>query len=233
MFRPWELTRSRVAFNSDVNIVWDGNSLVFGKGSTGGQTLPVQTAALAPVVGSGATTSAFATSGHNWSDMEAGAAQVDGAWVAGKINILIFWEHINSIFVGGLTAEQSIEQMRQYITNRRALHPWIVMTLTCLPAEGYGTAWTQATRNAVNAKLDAVNATMRADRAVLGIDSLIDVRKQGSVFNINSYTTADFDSTGAVWLESAGTRLHLNNAGYGLIAAMVSDGLKNLRKRAA
>lgn len=227
--RPWDLMRQKLNMNSDVNIVWDGNSLVYGKGSSGGQTLPVQTSALAPVAGSGAATSSFATNGHKWSDMDAGATQVDGAWVAGKTNILIFWEHINSIWVGGLTPDQSIEQMRQYIANRRALNPWIVLTLTCLPVEGYEATWSQLTRDAVNAKLDAVNAAMRSSRALMGLDALVDVRKQGSIFNISSYTTAEFDSTGAVWMEPSGTRLHLNNTGYGLIAGMVADALFSVR----
>lgn len=230
MFGRGMAGRPRLTFDSNVNVVWDGNSLVYGKGSTGGQTLPVQTAGKAPMSGSGASSSAYAANGHKWSDMEAGASQVDTAWASGKTNVLIFWEHINSIWVGGLTAAQSIEQMRQYIANRRAAHPWIVVTLTCLPAEGYDTEWTQATRDAVNASLDAVNATLRADRTALGIDALIDVRRPGSVFNISSYTAADFNSTGAVWMETVGTRLHLNNTGYGLVADMVAEALGGLRR---
>src|SRR5687767_5411373 len=38
----------------DVKVVWDGNSLVRGHGATDGLTLPVQVAALPPLVGTGA-----------------------------------------------------------------------------------------------------------------------------------------------------------------------------------
>lgn len=221
-----------VRYSPQVNIVYEGNSLMAGLGATGGQTLPVQMANAAPLTGAGTVSTNLAVSGSTWSDMTTRAGGVDAAWAAGKTNILVLWEHLNSICAGGLTAAQSASAMATYIAARRAVHPWIVVSLTMLPCEGYsGVMTNQTLRDQYNSIMTACDNLIRANPTAYGVDALVDVRQAGSVFAIPAYLPANFDATGAIWNEAAGSRVHLNNAGYGLVAPMVNAVLTKLRRR--
>lgn len=219
-------------YSPQVNIVWEGNSLVSGVGSTGGQTLPLQSSSNAPIANTGTGITNLSVSGSTWAAMEARASGVNAAWVNGKTNILVLWEHVNSICAGGLTAQQSANAMRDYIAARRAVHPWIVVGLTMIPCEGYiGVMTTQALRDQYNSIMTTCDNLVRADPAAYGLDALVDVRQTGSVFAIPAFLPANFDATGAIWSEAAGSRVHLNNAGYGLVAQMVNAALTKRRLR--
>ena len=224
-------TRSarRLRWDSSVNVVWDGNSLVYGVGATGGQTLPVQVAALAPMAGSGATVTNCGISGQRWSAMTGGATDVDGAWQAGKTNVLICWETTNSACNSpGLSAAQIIADITAYIAARRAVHPWVIVGLTTIPRETSGLMTSQSERERLNGIMSDVDAAMKAGQ--LDFDAVVDVRQAGSVFAFGGYTTADFDASGWIWAELSPNRVHLLNAGYAHIADYVATTLQLLPK---
>lgn len=222
-------TRSarRLRWDSSVNVVWDGNSLVYGVGATGGQTLPVQVAALAPMAGSGAAVTNCGISGQRWSAMTSGAVDVDGAWQSGKTNVLICWETTNSACnTPGLSAAQIISDITTYIAARRSAHPWVIVGLTTIPRETSGLMTSQAERERLNGIMSEVDAAMKAGQ--LDFDAVVDVRQPGSAFAFSGYTTADFDGSGWIWAELSPNRVHLLNAGYAIIAGYVADALKRI-----
>lgn len=213
-------------FSSSVNVVWDGNSLVFGVGSSGGQKLPTQVAALAPMAGSGAAVFNAGVSGQTWANMISGASDVDGQWSAGKTNVLVLWETTNAVCNTSKTSAQVQSEIATYIAARRAAHPWVIVGLTTIPREAAGTITDQTTRTAQNLVMADVDSAMIA--GAMDFDRIVNVRQAGGPFNFAGYETIDFDSSGAVWNESSGGRIHLNNAGYAVVAGYTADVLRTL-----
>ena len=208
------------------NIVFDGNSLTAG---VGGGPYPGYVTSMAPLNGV-VTTTNCGINGQTTSAMM-GATDVDGAWVAGKTNVLVAWEGTNSIAGGGRTAAQAAQDMADYITARQAVHPWRVLLLTCLPRQdGAG----QAQTTALNASLDAYNTILRNTYRAMGARMLVDIRAASSQFNLADYQMATFETAAAGGLWAAGetgNHIHLSNAGYFQVAQKVADALKRLPAR--
>lgn len=224
------LTKSahHLRWDSSVRVVWDGNSLVYGVGATSGQTLPVQVSALAPMSGSGATYSNHGISGQTWSAMLS-AADIDGAWQAGKINVLVCWETTNTVCnTPGLSSAQTIDGIAAYIAARRAAHPWIIVGITTIPRETSGLMTSQSERERLNGIMVEVDSAMKSGQ--LDFDAVVDVRQPGSPFALAGYSTADFDGSGWIWAELSPNRVHLLNAGYAIVAGYVADALKRITR---
>lgn len=237
MFRLPKMGSRWLKFSASVNVVWDGNSLVYGQGASyvGGirNNAVTQTANRAPIAGSGATVTNLGVSGQTWAQMNSSASDVDAAWIDGKTNLLVLWETTNAVCSqsSSQTPAQCLSAIRTYVTNRRAARPWVIVCLTTIPRE-YGFAVNdQATRSAKNADLLAVDAALKANPAEYGLDRVIDLRRPGSPFAFSSFSSSDFDSAGAIWQEPAGTRVHLNNAGYAIVAEMVAEDLRWIPRR--
>ena len=224
-----QLGRPRVSFSSATNVVWHGNSLVAGVGSTGGQTLPVQVAALAPMAGSGASTVNGGVNGQDWGGMQSTAASVvDAAWVSGKINVLLLWETTNSVFGYLKTASQTQTLIADYVAARKAVHPWTVLHLTTIPRAGGGNVTDQTARDNLNAVMASVDTYVKANYRGMGIDAVCDVRQAGSPFAFANYLPATFDAIGSLWSEGTGAQIHLSNAGYAVVAGYVAEAMRRL-----
>lgn len=224
--------KPRLKFTSAVNLVFDGNSLFFGEGATASQfRVPDQVMALAPVAGSGATRtgSGNPVSGQTWRQMNGldggSTADVDGAWSAGKTNILIIWETTNSVYNGGRTGLQAAQDCADYIAARKALNPWKVVLLTTIPREQGSN---QTDRDAKNAQLAAADNFMRGNYRAMGADVLCDVRVAGSPFAFASYLPSDFTAAGDVWKAGESPRIHLNDSGYSVIAGLIGSSLRRV-----
>lgn len=218
------VSASRIRYTSDVKIVCDGNSLTEG---VGGSPYPTQLALLDPI-NSQCTIANVAVGGQTTGGMNTNATDVDGAWVSGKTNILITWEGTNSIY-SGATADAAITAMQTYITNRKAAHPWIVVVLTCLPRQ----ANSESLSGPLNASIDSYNTALRSNFRAIGASAIVDVRAPGSPFNISGYTDAEFAAlvaSSGLWA-SESPHVHLNAAGYLVVANMVAATLQRLRGR--
>lgn len=264
MMHPALAGSPRIKFNSTLNVVCDGNSLFAGQG--GGQNIPRVLAKTAPFSATthpisqsydatqlvnttnyvkwqtdkSVTVLNIAISGQTWRKMNGldgySAADVDGAWVAGKTNVLILWEGTNSIS-SGRTAAQAIQDATDYITARQAAvnaaYPgkrWIILVGTCLPRQNSGTDQTLV--DTLNATIDSYNALLRAQYKTMGAHGLFDVRQEGSPFNwympdgvTPDYRIATFEAnctgtsslwqgTDFGWPSEAGAHTHLNSNGY-------------------
>lgn len=138
----------RIKFDSGLNVVVDGNSLVAGQG--GGEDIskvlaksqPLATyTALTPnatALGTSPNTGRtnkwqtdkgiivtnFGINGQTWRQMNGldgySAADVDAAFVSSKTNVLVVWEGTNSITNMGRTPAQAIQDATDYIAARQA-----------------------------------------------------------------------------------------------------------------
>lgn len=70
---------------------------------------------------------------------------------------------------------------------------------------------------------------LRANYRALGIDALVDVRQLGSSFQLPDYTDASFAAL-PHWYEGS-FRVHLNDAGYAVVAQMVAPVMRRLPLR--
>lgn len=236
---------ARLKFDASVNIVCDGNSLTAGVGGypwpNGLKTRTGFTTCTITGLGvSGQTTRQM-----NGLDGQP-SSDVDGAFVAGKTNVLVAWEGTNSICNVNRTAAQAAQDMADYIAARQAYvaanrpgeRPWIVLIGTCLPRQ---TALGQAQTTAQNADpllgLDAYNALLRANYRSMGAKGLFDVRQAGSPFNIADYNYATFEAlatSSGLWstTDAANDHIHLRGAGYDvLIDQFIAPALKRLPAR--
>ena len=202
--------------------VFDGNSLVEGYGSSAGQTMEVQLAALAPISG-GLVVANTGVGGQTTAAMDARASTaVDPLFDPNKNAVLGAWEGTNSICNSpAVTGLQAAADMAAYIANRKIATPKLrVVLLTTIPR--YFMQGTTVLNG--NAELLAYNAYLLANYKAMGADAIVDVR-QDPVFvypagasTMPSYMTP-FSSDG---------HTHLNNAGLGKIAAMVAPVLRRL-----
>jgi len=210
-----------VAWNSNVNMVVDGNSFINpSEGSTGGQTLSNQLQALPPFAGSGATATTLGHSGFSWSQLDGAASTVDAAFVPGKINILVVGETTNTVFNTGADAATTITQTKAYVANRLAAHPWDrIVLFGTIPRQSGGSVAAQ------NAILTAVDADMKNNTSAYGAYHFVDVRA-GTIYAFPDYTDASFTAARAYYYDTP--MIHPTNAGYGILAKALSDYLRTM-----
>lgn len=219
---------SRIHYDaSTVNIMFEGNSLVQGYGSTGGQTTPAQMSALPPLNGIPVTN--FGVGGSTYkanNSMTARAGAVDAAYVPGKKNILFLWEGTNTIWNDDTLSGAAVaQQAGEYNLARKAAHPDLkIITLTTIPRYYTSGPYGADLVRANNVLID-YNNYLKAHQQELGIDLLIDTRASG-IF-VTSGTNYMPSSMAPYVIDY----IHCNNAGYGLIAEMCAAGLRRLRAR--
>lgn len=221
--------------NATVNVVMDGNSLVYGYRAPGPGTRisdNLASQAFSPLYGQGMTVGNVASSGQTWADM----LTTRPTFVAGKRNICIAWEGTNSI-VMGLTASQAMTDAAGYCAAMHADNAaWEIVTGTCIPRQGgYTTAF--ASVAALNAELDAYNTLLKAQYASAGFVAVCDVRAVGSPWAMGGdYSPAGFAAVStragaSVWLESTASEaaIHMTDAGDLALARLFAATLARIR----
>jgi hypothetical protein len=206
-----------------VKLVFDGNSLMASQ-------MPSKVAALSPLVGSGATYVNLGIGAQTlrmMNGLDGGSADdVNGAWEAGKRNVLVIWEASNAIAYFGRTVPQGIQDLIDYIAARRTLHPWQVVLLTCIPRFQPNQGGTYGH----DVDLVEFNRRARLEYRSWGVDVLADVRAPGSVFDFDGTVAANFTATQSLWAEGSDW-VHLSDAGYAVVAECVAAALRRLPAR--
>lgn len=234
MFGPIMGGSPRLRFVPEkVAIAGDGNSIMRGDGSTGGETLTVQLARLAPLNGQILIVN-HGVDGQRTYQMTSNATDVNASYEAGKANFLLILEGFNDMIGAGNSVATAFENMRLYCQARLALNPdRRLILILCTPFYP-GDQAAQSETDSHNAKLDEFNALVRANKAALGYTALVDTRAAGSPFAIPDYLPATFKATAYQRLfkvETNNKLLHPNNVGYGELALLVAGVLKRLRAR--
>jgi hypothetical protein len=217
-------------YSSAVKITCDGNSLTNGHGD--GTPYPTQLAALSPLSGA-VTVANLGISGQVTEAMTSSAADVNAEYVAGKTNVLIAWEGINSLNNSD-TPRQAADAMWAYIAARLALHPDYLVMLMIAPPRQLGVS--EANDIAFNALTDQYNVILKNEWRANGVKFLLDIRQAGSFLNLPDYTRATFAASGAQgWWAPAevGTNglTHYSTQGYGAVAQMVATALRRMPRR--
>lgn len=203
------LIDDRYSFTYARYLVFDGDSLTAGTGSSGGNTYPAQ---LITLLG-GATylpSNNVAVAGQTMADMITdGAAQVDVLYRPELVfNICCAWGGTNDL-VASVSAATTYSRIVTYCQARQAAG-FRVVILTILPrTTGVGTF--EADRQTVNANIRANWATFADALADVGTSTVIG--EAGD--NLN---TTYYDTDG----------VHLNNTGYGVVAGIVAAAIATL-----
>ena len=195
-------------FQSNGQVVFDGDSLTTGIGAAAGQDYPTQCLAL---INQGLTKTNVAANGQTIPGMAAdAAAQIDVLYDAARSrNVLVIWGGENDLY-GGASAADTITALSGSCTARRAAG-WKVVVLTLLPCSYTDTpAGYEAARQAVNTSIRANWATY-ADR-IADIAANTTIGDAGDEENTTYY--AD--------------RLHMTAAGYAIVAGIVKTAIESL-----
>lgn len=230
-------------YSSAVNIVFHGNSLVFGQS---GATVPVgampyQVQHQAPVNNTTLCQN-LGVNGQSWGQMLSGGSgdSVDALYDPTRTNILIAWEGHNDMLGQGKTPEQAFADAQTYTSQRLAAHPgWRVIHMTCLPA--YYQSWNDAQSADGNSKLDRYNELLRIGWSNIGAKALVEVRPKGSPFDLQNYNKSTFAAAAfqgqSIWSPNdqqggggvgQNQFVHCSDIGYSIIAQFVSSVLKRL-----
>lgn len=106
---------------TDLNIVFDGDSLTFGIGATSSQDYPDYIKDKIESSFNTFTFNSFGVSGQNTQDMIADAVtQIDPLVNVSKYNLLVGWEDVNAILNDSRTAQQNFDDFQSYYATRRA-----------------------------------------------------------------------------------------------------------------
>lgn len=225
--------------NATVNVVMDGNSIVYGYRAPGPGTRisdNLASQAFSPLYGQGITVGNVAISGQTWANM----LTTRPTFAAGKRNICIAWEGTNSVTTGR-TAAQAIEDAAAYCAALHGDNPaWEIITGTCIPRQGgYSTSFESVA--ALNAELDAYNTRLKSQFASVGFVAVCDVRASGSPWAMGGdYSTGGFAACNTragstVWLESTASEaaIHMTDAGDLALARLFAATLARIRQSPA
>lgn len=212
---------SKIQYGENVNIVFDGDSITYGDGSTGGAArYPDRVMSGAPFGGTLTTWSNVSQSGHRWHNGDTHG--VDDAYEEGKINILIPWFGTNDMTVDNLSASQTAQEARRYIAKRFVAHPdWHIVLMTTIPRSVGGS------NTVLNSKIDEYNTDLRKNYKSWGARAYIDNRLPGTFFDFQTYDEEEFEKSPSYYYVD---NIHLSNDGYIYLAEIVRKQLRRLSR---
>ncbi len=193
-----------------VQIIFDGDSLTSGTGSTDGQNYPFQTLSALNANAAVFCHHNDGTAGHEVSAMAASAsANIDKRFKAGLNNIVVCWGGTNDLYFEA-SAETVYGRIVNYCQARRNAG-FKAVVATILPRSNAGTpAGFNAARLTLNTSIRDNWATFADALADLAANATIG--DAGDEQNIIYYTDL----------------VHMTNAGYAIVAGIVKDAILTL-----
>lgn len=210
MFNIISSTKGRAGFvwsTDNVNIVYDGNSIGWGSGSSysdsastnGGQYGAYAVSQIDFIKKAGIRAQGFAVPARNIATMIANIAQVRQIYSPRKFNLLIVDEITNEMTTqstGSVATRVTgvLARILEYNNAARAGgQNWYIMWHAAIP-RGVSAVFNDASYQN-NKVLELVNQSLRDNPKLYGIDSLIDGCYIGSPFRqFTNYTQAEFDA---------------------------------------
>jgi lysophospholipase L1-like esterase len=199
-------------FYGYLNLVFDGNSLTSGTQSTEGRNYPAVCAGLLLNAGRNVRVRNLGVAGQTTPQMSTDAAtEVDTLLSRDGLNICVAWELTNDLVVNQPSASVAYDNFVAYCQGRRAAG-YKVVAVTGTPRSASGTPADFDTKRL------AANALIRANWATFA-DALADVGADSRIGDTGDELDATYYNPDVV---------HLNNAGYGVVAAIVKDAILTL-----
>lgn len=178
------------------------------------------------LAGTGATVVSTAIGGQSWYDMAANASDVEAAYAAGKVNVLIAGETTNACVHGGggpiRTGAGAWADAAAYFAARKAAHPDIRTIVCGTPpiGGGYGSP-------AINLEYIAFDSLARAGHRAAGIDLFVDFRTAATPWmNHDGTVLSSFSDASVKWSDAY---IHPSTAGKTDMAQeIILQGLRRL-----
>ncbi|MDB5853275.1 MAG: hypothetical protein JWR22_1316 [Herminiimonas sp.] len=214
------------------NMVTVGNSIM----SSDLSDMVTQIAALPPISGQLVINNQAASS-QTIVDEINNPTNVDAAYVVGKVNIMLFWEQTNNVFLIGHGGAQTITDMQTYITARQAAvqsshpgaSPWFVILMTTLPRGDFFNGYFTTPITAGEVELTYINNYIRANYRAMGARAFVEARRTGGPFDFTDVSNAA-NFPALLWTD----KTHPSNGANGgkaILAGYVADVLKRLPAR--
>jgi lysophospholipase L1-like esterase len=217
---------------SKVKVICEGNSLVFGYGATNQATMsfPKQLQRLPLLSAAGITVTNLGVGGSTFKDlnsMTARAGAVDALYEAGKSHVLLIWEGTNTIWNNAAySGADAGQQCWDYVAARRAAMPGVkIVLLTTLPRYAGQNAQYGSDLITPNNKLIAYDNFLKAHWRDMGAAGIVDVRASGV------FKESGTNNQPQAWRPYNTDLVHLNDAGYGLVAQYCEPVLRHLVAR--
>lgn len=198
---------------TDLNLVFDGDSLTQGVGGTNSQDYPNYiNNKLSPLFNS-LTFNSFGVSGQAPLEMEADAAtQIDVLIDNSKYNLLVAWEDVNAILNDERTGQQNFDDFTTYFANRKtAGWDYCVLVLGYYPRLKLDDTYNQPTWN--DTLFDEQEAYRQLVRQAVNTqwDVFVDLTTQPEVGgDRGKYINSFFDDS-----------VHLTVAGYDAVGEWI------------
>jgi hypothetical protein len=106
--------------DTDINIVFDGDSLTFGSNGNQNQDYPLYIKNRILTIANSTLFNSFGVSGQSTLDMISDAStQIDPLVDNTKYNIITAWEDVNAILNDGRTGQENFDDMEAYFAGRK------------------------------------------------------------------------------------------------------------------
>jgi GDSL-like Lipase/Acylhydrolase family len=210
---------SRINNRSNINWVFDGNSLYFYNAYPSFSYYLAQS----HIVEAGDVVYSYAQPGQSWQTMLSLHTDIDNSYNPNaSMNILIAAEGSNQLTNYTQSVEQAWQYTVDYVQSIKSNNPnWTVVVPNILPARRY--ADDEAKNDSFNQRIDQWNALAQTNYKAAGIDLLIDYRFDGSPFE--GSTIEDFNSNADLF---SSDKLHLTAEGMQLAVDIIVDQVKVL-----
>lgn len=196
-------------------IVCDGNSLTSGQGAIGGLTYPIDLERN-NLSGFGTVTS-VGVSGQHTTDMITRAPTYVDAIIdpLATQRIVIAWEGTNDLFHGGINEAQALQNVITYCQGRRAVGYNVIICTVTPRTEANPPAGFEVNRRQLNADIRAQWPTFA--------DGLADIAADANL-------GPQFAPDATTYYVGPGDNVHMNNAGYAIVARIIGNAVKPLLK---
>jgi hypothetical protein len=215
-----------LTFDSTLNIVMDGNSIVAGINAGQdptrllAQTAPISTVSLTIAQATSATALAndpylsrtckwrsnkgvvlyeCGVSGQTWRKMnglDSGLTTDVDGGFVAGAVNILIAWEGTNSMYYGASATQAASDAKDYIAARKLANPWSKTIIGTCLPRMDSTS-DQSVVDAMNAKIDTYNAYVLANYKAMGFDAVFDVRQAGSPFNLSDYLIATFQASAA------------------------------------
>ena len=208
----------RITIDSNTHVIIDGNSIY---SNIGGEPMDIALSRTPPFLDSGCSYSNLAVSGQTWTQMRASGSDVDGAYVDGKLNILIAGETTNEAWLTNKTEQEIWDVASGYFDDRRTAHPDL-KTVICGSLPFWGAPNNNTARNQTMLGFDQL---MR-DNWRSFVDGKVDYHRTDLPwFNHDGSLITYFEAYEELWADQY---LHPNTDGKMTMAEAIANVVKRM-----
>jgi len=218
---PFLFNAPRIKIDSNTHVIIDGNSIY---ATVAGSNLETQLKLIPPFLDSGCTYQTVAIGGQKWMDLVMSDADVNGAYVTGKQNILIVGECTNTAYFTSGTGAQMWNSAVEYMQDRKTVHPDLKIVLCgsipylsgTFPGEVVG-------GNQRMIDFDALASEGWRDYA----DAFVDFRTLANPEFNHAGVLATFELYEASWYDNY---MHPSAVGHGQMAYTIASTVRRMKK---